>query len=708
MGKPLLLSPAGSYDAMLAAVAAGADEVYFGADGFNARAFAKGFSDEELADGIRLCRLHGVHTNVTLNTLVNDREIPDAVNLAYRLCEIGADAFIVQDLGLAAKLKCEIPEIELHASTQCACHNSDGAAELARLGFSRIVLARELPFENIRTVTEKGLTGEVKYETETFIHGALCVSHSGMCLMSSCIGGRSGNRGECAQPCRMPGALQPCRMPGALQPCRMPGETCGKSGYPLSLKDLSLCTHIKELCKSGTASLKIEGRMKSPEYVYRVTSIWRKLLDSGENADPDDIKALESIFSRGGFTDGYFTKSVRRDNRNMYGVRSDSDKAKTRDESSAFEIPPVPKLPLSMDCRVTVGKRAVLRAEACGKSVEVYSESEVLPAKNAPMTKESLAKNLEKTGGTEFECEKLTLEINGDAFMPSSAINALRRCALAALEEALTSHNIPARSEQKERTERKKRRPACAAAYRIYANEHPRSWSEVLAKHAEKYSPLGCIVLPLSAFADGTVDGSGICGAKLGVRLPRVIFDEEKDGILAALENAKNSGVTVAEVSNISHIPLAKNVGFGLIGGVGLNVYNSDAAEVYARLGLTEITLSPELTLPQMRDLEVPDGVRVGVFAKGRLPLMVLESCIVRCDGKANCAGAALAKGEIPLCGLYRDRIGKEFPVYGEPRFMCGGLSLPCRNIILNSVETDLIGKAKLDEVGAETIVVEN
>lgn len=551
MGKPLLLSPAGSYDAMLAAVSGGADEVYFGAGGFNARAFAKGFSDEELADGIRLCRLHGVHTNVTLNTLVNDREIPDAVNLAYRLCEMGADAFIVQDLGLAAKLKCEIPEIELHASTQCACHNSDGAAELARLGFSRIVLARELPFENIRTVTEKGLTGEVKYETETFIHGALCVSHSGMCLMSSCIGGRSGNRGECAQP------------------CRMPGETCGKSGYPLSLKDLSLCTHIKELCKSGTASLKIEGRMKSPEYVYRVTSIWRCLLDSGENAGPDDIKALESIFSRGGFTDSYFTKSVRRDNRNMYGVRSDSDKAKTCDESSAFEIPPVPKLPLSMDCRVTVGKRAVLRAEACGKSVEVYSESEVLPAKNAPMTKESLAKNLEKTGGTEFECEKLTLEINGDAFMPSSAINALRRCALAALEETLTSHNVPARSEQKERTERKKRRPACAAAYRIYAHEHPRSWSEVLAKHAEKYSPLGCIVLPLSAFADGEIDGGGVCGAKLGVRLPRVIFDEEKDGILAALENAKNSGVTVAEVSNISHIPLAKNVGFELVGGLG-------------------------------------------------------------------------------------------------------------------------------------------
>ncbi len=689
MGKPLLLSPAGSYDAMLAAVAAGADEVYFGAGGFNARAFAKGFSDEELADGIRLCRLHGVHTNVTLNTLVNDREIPDAVNLAYRLCEMGADAFIVQDLGLAAKLKCEIPEIELHASTQCACHNSDGAVELARLGFSRIVLARELPFENIRTVTEKGLTGEVKYETETFIHGALCVSHSGMCLMSSCIGGRSGNRGECAQP------------------CRMPGETCGKSGYPLSLKDLSLCTHIKELCKSGTASLKIEGRMKSPEYVYRVTSIWRRLLDSGENAGPDDIKALESIFSRGGFTDGYFTKSVRRGNRNMYGVRSDSDKAKTRDESSAFEIPPVPKLPLSMDCRVTVGERAVLRAEACGKSVEVYSEGEVLPAKNAPMTKESLAKNLEKTGGTEFECEKLTLEINGDAFMPSSAVNALRRCALAALEEKLTAHSVPVRTEAKP-PERRKRRERCAAAYRIYAHEHPRSWSEVLAKHTEKYSPVGCVMLPLSAFADGTVDGSGICGAKLGVRLPRVIFDEEKDGILAALENAKNSGVTVAEVSNISHIPLAKNVGFELVGGLGLNVYNSDAAAVYARLGLTEITLSPELTLPQMRDLEVPDGVRVGVFARGRLPLMVLESCIVRCAGKSNCTGAALAKGEIPLCGLYRDRIGKEFPVYGEPRFMCGGLSLPCRNIILNSVETDLAGKAKLDEVGAETRTVEN
>ena len=691
--KPLLLSPAGSYDSLCAAVSAGADEVYFGAGAFNARAYAKGFTEGELADGIRLCRLHGVAVNITLNTLVNDREIPDAVNLAYRLCEQGADTFIVEDLGLAARLKSEIPEIVLHASTQCACHSADGAKALAGLGFSRIVLARELPYEDIRIITECGRTGEVRYETETFVHGALCVCHSGMCLMSSCIGGRSGNRGECAQPCRLPGKVNPC------------GTKCspsGKDGYPLSLKDLTLAGHIRELCESGTASLKIEGRMKSPEYVYRVTSVWRRLLDLGENAGVDDIEALESIFSRGGFTDGYFTEEVRRNNKTMYGVRSESDKARTKNES--FDIPPVPKIKVRLECTVKVGERARLCAEACGKKIEVLSESEVQAAKNAPMTEETLRKNLVKCGGTDFDCEKCICNIEGEVFMPSSAVNALRRDALSALSEKITEHPVPKRTEC-ERLPRQRRRKNFEPKHRLYIHNgrKSRQISDILAEY-EGTLPVESIVLPLSAFADGTLDLASV-GVKIGVSLPRVIFDEEKDGLMKALYNAKKSGAVFAEVSNIGHITLAKEARLEAVGGVGLNVYNSDTASVLASLGLSEITLSPELSLPQMRDLEVPQEVKTCVFAKGRLPLMVLESCIVRCGDGIKCRGAA-KDGGLP-CGVYRDRIGKEFPVYGEPRFTGGTLSLPCRNIILNSVETDLLCKSALADVGADTVTVD-
>ena len=294
--KPELLAPAGSLAALRAAISAGADAVYLGGTEFSARANAKNFSREELKYAIALARDHGVKTNITANTLVFDRELDEWLRYGEFLWEAGADAMIVADLGAAAEMHRRIPEFALHASTQAGICDVGGARLAAELGFSRVVLSRELCRDDIKKITD-----ECGVETEMFIHGALCVSVSGQCLFSSVVGQRSGNRGECAQPCRM-----------------QYGE-----GYPLSLRDNCLAAHIPDILSLGVSSLKIEGRMKSPEYVFGVTEMYRRLIDENRAATKDEINRLKALFSRSGFTDAYFTGADRGD---MLGVRTDSDK----------------------------------------------------------------------------------------------------------------------------------------------------------------------------------------------------------------------------------------------------------------------------------------------------------------------------------------------------------------------------------------------
>ncbi|MBR4932941.1 MAG: U32 family peptidase, partial [Clostridia bacterium] len=284
--KPELLAPAGSPEALSAAIEAGADAVYFGGALFSNRMRAKNFTDDELCSAIALASAYGVKSYITVNTRLRDRELSDAVSMAKELYSAGADAFIVADTGLAVALKNTLPSVELHASTQATGINSLDGEALKSLGFSRMVCPRELSMEELfRLVKDSPI------EIEAFIHGAHCVSLSGQCLMSWAMGGRSGNRGECAQPCRLPYKL-----------------SCGKvkTGYPLSLKDMNLARHVPSLISSGVASLKIEGRLKSPDYVYGVTKIYRALLDEGRGATDAELKALDDIFSRDGSTDGYF------------------------------------------------------------------------------------------------------------------------------------------------------------------------------------------------------------------------------------------------------------------------------------------------------------------------------------------------------------------------------------------------------------------
>lgn len=305
---PELLAPAGSPTALDAAIEGGADAVYFGGAAFNARMLAQNFGGSAMADAVARCHVYGVRAYITLNTLVADREMDDCLRTAEQAWRAGADALIVADLGVAAMLRRQIPELPLHASTQASGHNSAAARVLAALGFTRMVCARELSRHDLRT-----LVAESPIEIEMFIHGALCVSHSGQCLFSSMVGGRSGNRGACAQPCRLPYTVN------------------GKEKYPLSLRDLCLAPYVPELIDLGVASLKIEGRMKSPEYVRDVTAIWRRLLDERRGATAEELRKLAEIFSRGGFTDAYFC-GMKPDGNNsaMLGVRSTDDKAVSR------------------------------------------------------------------------------------------------------------------------------------------------------------------------------------------------------------------------------------------------------------------------------------------------------------------------------------------------------------------------------------------
>ncbi len=312
MEKPELLCPAGSFEALQAALAGGADAVYLGAPRFNARMRAQNFDDETLKRSLALCHEKGVRVHVTLNTLLTDRQLPEALSLAASLWEMGADALIVADLGLAKLIHEQIPELPLHASTQASGHNARAAELFQKIGFSRMVCAREMSREDLKELCEKS-----PLPIEMFIHGAICACHSGQCLMSSMIGGRSGNRGECAQPCRLP----------------------YNGRYALSFKDLCLAGHMREILSLGVASLKVEGRMKSPQYVYAVSSVYRRLLDEGRDATPGEILRLQNAFSRSGFTDGYFTGQI---TNAMLGVRREEDKDKTRAAQTALrDVSPV-------------------------------------------------------------------------------------------------------------------------------------------------------------------------------------------------------------------------------------------------------------------------------------------------------------------------------------------------------------------------------
>ncbi len=614
---PELLAPAGSFEALLGAVEGGADAVYIGGKSYGARAFAKNFDLEEIERAVRYAHLHSVKVYVTVNVLLYDRELDDCMAYVRSLYEIGVDAVIVADLGLVRRIRRELPEMEIHGSTQMSVHNTAGAEEVYRMGVSRVVVARELSLENIVSVTENASA-----EIEIFAHGALCVCHSGQCLFSSLVGGRSGNRGECAQPCRL-----------------------SYNGKPLlSLCDLSLAEHIREVVASGVSSLKIEGRMKAPSYVYGVTKIYRELLDGCRNATRRESMALADLFSRGGrFTDGYFTGRI---NERMTGVRTEADKEASRSEERSFS--PIPKRVFAR-AKFHLGKPSEMTIFDENREVTVYGDIPS-PAQNSPLKLADLQTRLCKMGATFLSLDKNDLEIDleeGINLSPS-AINALRRAAAEKFEN--TRRSLPEKTPEKERLSR-------SSLATTLENKRVGIFYQASALDGiseRSLSQLDIRLLPLFSYRENSPAN--------GVLLPPIVLDNEWERVREMLTKIQDK-ITYIMIDNISHLALVRGWEHKILGGFRLNITNSYTRAFYADSGIADVTLSPELTEPRIAD------IGGGVITYGRIPLMITERCFVRENGGCD------------RCGSFRlvDRMGKAFPILRE---------FEHRNLIFNAIPT--------------------
>ena len=624
---PELLCPAGSPDALDAAIEGGADAVYFGGAQFNARMNAKNFGGDALRSAVLRAHAFGVKTYLTLNTLVTDRELPAFVDAAGEAMRAGIDALIVADLGGAAAIHRAYPSVELHASTQMSAHSSDMGRVLRDLGFSRMVIARETSLTDLERIVK-----ESPIEIEYFIHGALCVSHSGQCLFSSLVGGRSGNRGECAQPCRLPYGCANC------------GGRGKRESYPLSLKDLSLAPHVPSLIASGVASLKIEGRMKAPEYVRDTARIWRRLLDEGRSATPEEMQRLADAFSRGGFTDGYFTGRI---GHSMLGVRSEADKQVSRGAQPFTGL--TRRIPLRFSAALRAGSPMTLTLSDGSRSVTVCGDVPQA-AVNAPLNRETVERNLSKLGGTPYCMEAFSLELDEGLMLPISRLNDLRRRGLLAWEEQGSATSIPEEaSVPYTPSVSKKKRTVCRSA---------RFYSAVQVTDCAK-AYFDRIYLPLHRY-DSVANG---------VILPPVIFDHSVREVESMLADAAARGASYALVGNMGHLELARRAGLIPMGDFRLNLTNSESVAQWESLGMERVLLSPELTLPQIRDIKGDTAVTV----YGRIPLMLLEKCVIR--EIADCKRCD--SGNVRLS----DRRGAEFPVLREWEH---------RNTVYNSLPTSM------------------
>ncbi|MCL2531064.1 MAG: U32 family peptidase [Oscillospiraceae bacterium] len=570
MSKPELLVPAGSPEALLAALRCGADAIYLGGEACNARSSAQNFSPEELLQAGHACKIRGVKMYVTLNTMLADSELPQALLLAQQAIEAGADALIVQDLGLMKLLKEQLPNVKLHASTQCSVQTTWGMELLKELGCSRVVIPRECTKVEIAALAK-----EAPIELEAFVHGALCVSVSGQCLMSAALGGRSGNRGNCAQPCRLP-----------FTPS-------------LSLKDLSLLCEVSKPPLSKLTSLKIEGRQKRPEYVAAAVSAFRSKLDGTQSPVSED--ELRQAFSRSGFTQGYYQNQ--RD-QSMFGARQKEDLASAEllKKMRRLYEKEMACVPVDMHVVCAVGQPIQLTMTARGRSVTVLGETPT-PGR---LGKEAVRQQLAKLGGTVFTAREISVELDEDAWLPVRAINALRREALCQLEHALAQvEAVP---------------QACCAisTARRARPENPALWLRFNSHEQIPESlPVGATVFLPCETAPEILRALGA-----QVTVPAGIFGAH-EAVLQQLQAAKAAGVRVAMAHTLDGVALAQQAGLTPVAGEGMNLCNSASLAAMADLGVAGAVVSSEITAAGLRNLhsEIP----VGAMVYGRLRLMLIR-----------------------------------------------------------------------------------
>ncbi len=671
MNKIEILAPSGGFDSIYAAVRSGADAVYVGAKDFSARASAKNFSTQELSDAVKYCHAYGVKVYLALNTLIFDDEIDEALELVKTAAKCDIDALITQDIGLAMAVKQIVPELKLHASTQMSVHTLSGAKALKKLGFSRVVLAREMTKAEIKHIADN-----CNIELEVFVHGALCMCVSGQCYMSASLGTRSANRGMCAQP------------------CRLPFSSDKSNTHALSLKDNSIIEYIRDLQEIGIVSAKIEGRMKRPEYVATATKACVQMRDNGF-VDDETSEQLKAVFSRTGFTDGYYT-----DNRGheMFGYRKREDVVSAsekllRNIRSTYKDE-LPRVNIDAKVKIEIGSPITLTVSDGKNEVTVISEHYVEVANSSPVTEEKIESYLKKTGDTPFVLKNLDCEIIGDCFVSAKDMNALRREALNTLykkREKWHSYEI-----------NELRFSDLLPTHNLKNCGDKRAQRAVFSDLNIPNSCKNFDILFVSLFEcvknEEKVKRLIENGYNLAVEIPRGMFSLE-DKIINALKSAKAMGIKDAFCHNIGAVYISKELGFNTHLSFAMNITNSLSLKWAKDYGCEDVEISFELDYGRINALK--SEIPFGVVAYGYLPLMMTRNCPVK-SGENSCS---TCKKNMKL----QDRKGEEFSLKCDSNVVeilnCVPLILPLeiyksKNIDFNifhfTVENSVENKEKI------------
>ncbi len=643
-----ILAPVGAKEQLYAAVRCGANAVYLGAGNFNARRNAENFDNETLKQAIDYCHLRGVKVYVTLNTLIFDKEIADLYDCVKSIAKSGADAVIIQDFAVLKAVKDICPEMPLHASTQMAVHNVSGAEFLEKLGFSRIVLARELSLAEIKTIREK-----VSAELEVFVHGAHCMSASGNCYLSAMLGERSGNRGLCAQG------------------CRLNWQNPHGREYALSLKDMSYLDSINELQKIGIESFKIEGRMKRPEYVAAAVTSLRKAM----NGEFYDKNTLRSVFSRSGFTDGYL-KGER--NVSMFGFRNKEDVTSAQPILKDLETLYKNDIrPNKVDMHLTLKRNlpSTLTISCGSHSVTVNGEIPQEP-RTAPLSYEIALRNLSKLGDTSLYLGSLSFENEDYLTLPASATNALRRSCAELLEREICKVNYTVNDVAPQLPSQNKHESP------LNQKRELRIRLESFSQYSEIFNKADMLILKIDDIIRHKEEIE-LLPVKICAELPALIYPESEEKLLSQLKEIKKIGIVRGSTGNIGGIALLKKAGLHICGNHGLNITNSISQEQYKNFGIDDVTLSFELTEKAIKNMTAT--IKSGSYIYGHLPLMLMRACPQKSEnGCEKCNG----KSELT------DRKGITFPVICHNKIY---------SVLLNSVPL-YIGDKNLSHLSFVTL----
>lgn len=614
-----ILAPCGSYESLIAAIRLGADAVYVGSKAFSARQNAKNFDRDELRSAAIECHKHGVKIYQAINTVVLDSQMNELLNELQFACEIGIDGLITQDLSLVTLIKEICPEMPIHASTQMTLHTKNGVLFAHELGFCRVVVSREISKDVLTELCKLDI------EIEAFVHGALCMSVSGECYLSAMIGSRSANRGLCAGACRLPFSAEK-----------------NKNEYALSLKDMSYIEHLHELKNIGVSSFKIEGRMKRPEYTAAAVHECKKALEG----KPPDMELLKSVFSRSGFTDGYFTSQLGKD---MFGVRQRENIISANDvlpKIRGLYKNEVKKYKIDFDIEIQLNRPIILRAKADGCKAVIKGEPPQ-SAINKSIDFEAVLKQLSKLGGSQYELDNLTCNIDNGVMVPASILNKLRRDAVSEIDNAICKKNTKIIPFDKEKSKRIISGLTSLSAEVIKEPKIRISISKTDVLKDIDLSDIELVIIPMSEIVNLTSKYNNLKD-KLCISLPRYMHNEQK--VIDNIKTLKNNGFFNFEATNPAHLKILNDLGLEIHTGFGFNITNSLALDVLSKYNVSDAVVSFELKAGEINRLK--STLNIGIISYGKLPLMLCVNCPIKSSiGCKNCRG------------YLSDRTGRKFKI---------------------------------------------